>query len=214
MFWYIGNALDFRPRGPWFESGRLQQFFFFTFFYFWPFVLFDYHKIENRPPNSSPWRIKFLVRYGRWLFLKSLHIVFCEQYRRYFRLIFVDFGVCCSWDYFYLNVPHFFQSDVIMVCWWSFHHFIIISSLLLSRSSGHLSMTDHLLISLEPPSFFIFSLLFIFISSVHFFVHTFTRNRQGQFPSNFCQSSGPMISSLINFFKFMGSSWRHPGAIL
>ena len=26
MFWYIGNALDFRPRGPWFESGRLQQF--------------------------------------------------------------------------------------------------------------------------------------------------------------------------------------------
>ena len=42
MFWYIGNALDFRPRGPWFESGRLQQFFFFTFFSFWPFFSFEY----------------------------------------------------------------------------------------------------------------------------------------------------------------------------
>ena len=37
MFWYIGNALDFRPRGPWFESGSLQQFFFFIFFSFLTF---------------------------------------------------------------------------------------------------------------------------------------------------------------------------------
>ena len=39
--------------------------------------------------------------YGRWLFLKSgVYIpVFCEQYRRYFCLDFVDFWVCCSWDY-------------------------------------------------------------------------------------------------------------------
>ena len=39
MFRYIGNALDFRPRGPWFESGRLQQFFFFIFFFFFDFSM-------------------------------------------------------------------------------------------------------------------------------------------------------------------------------
>ena len=111
MFWYIGNALDFGPRDPWFESGSLQQFISSFFFLFW---LFNDHKIENRPPNSSPWRIKCLV----------------------------------------------------------------------------------------------------FISSVHFFVHTFTRNQHGQLPSNFCQSSSPMISSQISFFKVTRSSWRHPGAIL
>ena len=54
----------------------------------------------------------------------------------------------------------------------------------------------------------------VFISSVHFFVHTFTRNQHGQLPSNFCQSSSPMISSQISFFKVTRSSWRHPGAIL
>ena len=39
--------------------------------------------------------------YGRWLFLKSgfYILVFCEQFCRYFGLIFVDFWVCCSWDY-------------------------------------------------------------------------------------------------------------------
>ena len=61
---------------------------------------------------------------------------------------------------------------------------------------------------------YFFISLFIFISSVHFFDHTFTRNRHGQFPLNLCQSSSPMISSLIYFFKVIRSSWRHPGAIL
>ena len=31
------------------------------FFLFWPF---NDHEIENRPPNSSPWRIQFLVRWS------------------------------------------------------------------------------------------------------------------------------------------------------
>ena len=48
MFWYIGNALDFLPRGPWFESGRLQQFFFFTFFSFWPFTVPSPLNIKTR----------------------------------------------------------------------------------------------------------------------------------------------------------------------
>ena len=38
-FGIIGNALDFQPRDPWFESGRLQQFFSSIFFSFWPFTL-------------------------------------------------------------------------------------------------------------------------------------------------------------------------------
>ena len=116
MFWYIGNALDFRPRGPWFESGRLQQFFFFTFFSFWPFTVpsplnIKTHTIANNVINNH---ISFIIPllslhpllfacnpYGRWLFFQIwiLHSVFCEQYRRYFGLIFVDFWVCCSWDY-------------------------------------------------------------------------------------------------------------------
>ena len=58
-----------------------------------------------------------------------------------------------------------------------------------------------------------FSFFFFFISSVHFFVYTFTRNRLGQFPSNFCQSSGPIISSSRNLFQGHGvivtSSRRH-----
>ena len=33
----FGNALDFGPRDPWFESGSLQQFFFFIFFSFLTF---------------------------------------------------------------------------------------------------------------------------------------------------------------------------------
>ena len=63
--------------------------------------------------------------------------------------------------------------------------------------------TDHLLISSEFSFFILY--FFIFISSVHFFVYTLTRNRLGQFPSNFCQSSGP-ISSSSNLLKVMGSS--------
>ena len=116
MFWYIGNALDFRPRGPWFESGRLQQFFFFTFFSFWPFTVpsplnIKTRRIANNVINNHIYFIITLLSldplifacnpYGRWLFLKSgfYILVFCEQYRRYFGLIFVDFWVCCSWDY-------------------------------------------------------------------------------------------------------------------
>ena len=57
MFWYIGNALDFRPRGPWFESGRLQQFVFFTFLSFWPFtvpspLLIKTRRIANNVINN------------------------------------------------------------------------------------------------------------------------------------------------------------------
>ena len=116
MFWYIGNALDFRLRGPLFESGRLQQLFFFTFFSFWPFTLpsplnIKTRTIANNVINNHIYFIITLLSldpllsacnpYGRWLFLKSgfYILVFCEQYRRYFGLIFVDFWVCCSWDY-------------------------------------------------------------------------------------------------------------------
>ena len=68
--------------------------------------------------------------YGRWLFLKSgFYIpVFCEQYRRYFRLVFVDFGVCCSWDYMLSKSSPacFFEVTVVKMncihfalrCWW------------------------------------------------------------------------------------------------
>ena len=73
MFWYIGNALDFRPRGPWFESGRLQQFFFF-FFSFLTFQ-WSYNWITDHL-HSSPWRIK--VRWSSpylFLFISSLFCV-------------------------------------------------------------------------------------------------------------------------------------------
>ena len=40
------------------SPGVSNNFFSSFFFLFW---LFNDHKIENRPPNSSPWRIKFLV---------------------------------------------------------------------------------------------------------------------------------------------------------
>ena len=44
-------------------------------------------------------------------------------------------------------------------------------------------------------------------------MYTFTRNRLGQFPSHFCQSSGPIISSSRNLFQGHGvivtSSRRH-----
>ena len=122
------------------SPGVSNNFFSSFFFLFW---LFNDHKIENRPPNSSPWRIQFLVR---WSVNDRSPIDFVRIFFLY--------------------------------------------------------------------SFFILSLFFIFISSVHFFVHTFTRNQHGQLPSNFCQSSSPMISSQINFFKVTRSSWRHPGAIL
>ena len=159
MFWYIGNALDFRPRGPWFESGRLQQFVFFTFFSFWPFTLpsplnIKTRRIANNVINNHIYFIITLLSldpllfacnpYGRWLFLKSgfYILVFCEQYRRYFGLIFVDFWVCCSWDYILSQMfSHFVQSDVIMVCWWwsstsSWSWSSSSSSPLLSRSSS------------------------------------------------------------------------------
>ena len=129
MFWYIGNALDFRPRGPWFESGRLQQFFFFTFFSFWPFTVpsplnIKTRTIANNVINNHIYFIITLLSldpllfacspYGRWLFLKSgFYIpVFCEQYRRYFRLVFVDFGVCCSWDYMLSKCPLIFFNQM------------------------------------------------------------------------------------------------------
>ena len=122
MFWSTGNALDFRPRGPWFESGRLQQFFFFTFFSFWPFTVpsplnIKTRTIANNVINNHIYFIITLLSldpllfecnpYGRWLFLKSgfYILVFCEQYRRYFSLIFVDFWVCCSWDYMLYKYP-------------------------------------------------------------------------------------------------------------
>ena len=129
MFWYIGNALDFRPRGPWFESGRLQQFFSSLFFSFWPFtvpfpLLIKTRRITNNVINNHVYFIIPLLSldpllfecspYGRWLFLKSgFYIpVFCEQYRRYFRLVFVDFGVCCSWDYMLSKCPLIFFNQM------------------------------------------------------------------------------------------------------
>ena len=101
---------------PGFESGRLQQFFFFTFFSFWPFTVpsplnIKTRTIANNVISNNIYFIFTLLSldpllfacnpYGRWLFLKSgfYILVFCEQYRRYFGLIFVDFWVCCSWDY-------------------------------------------------------------------------------------------------------------------
>ena len=129
MFWYIGNALDFRPRGPWFESGRLQQFFSSLFFSFWPYtvpfpLLIKTRRITNDVINNHIYFIIPLLSldpllfecspYGRWLFLKSgFYIpVFCEQYRRYFRLVFVDFGVCCSWDYMLSKCPLIFFNQM------------------------------------------------------------------------------------------------------
>ena len=120
-----------------------------------------------------------------------------------------------------VEIAHFLELCRISFIRWSvndrspidFVRIFFLYSLFLYSLLGGLSTTDHLLISLEF-SFFILSLFFIFISSVHFFVHTFTRNQHGQLPSNFCQSSSPMISSQINFFKVTRSSWRHPGAIL
>ena len=53
------------------SSPGVSNNFFFFFFLFW---LFNDHKIENRPPNSSPWRIKFLVYY-LFLFISSLFCV-------------------------------------------------------------------------------------------------------------------------------------------
>ena len=118
MFWYIGNALDFQSRDPWFESGCLQQSLFLLhfFFNFWPFtvpspLIIKTRRIANNVINNPFYFIITLFSlnpllfacnpYGRWLFLKSWFYipVFCEQYRRYFCLDFVDFWVCCSWDY-------------------------------------------------------------------------------------------------------------------
>ena len=103
---------------------------FSSVFSFWP-LLIKTRRITNNVINNSLYFIITLLSlnpllfacnpYGRWLFLKSgfYILVFCEQYRRYFGLIFVDFLVCCSWDYILSKCSLiFFQSDVIMVCWW------------------------------------------------------------------------------------------------
>ena len=119
------------------SPGVSNNLFVFTFFSFWPFTVpsplnIKTRRIANNVINNHIYFIITLLSldplifacnpYGRWLFLKSgfyIH-VFCEQYHRYFSLIFVDFWVCCSWDYILSKCsPHFFQSDVIMVCWWS-----------------------------------------------------------------------------------------------
>ena len=86
------------------------------FFLFWPFTVpsplnIKTRTIANNVINNHIYFIITLLSldpllfacnpYGRWLFLKSgfYILVFCEQYRRYFGLVFVDFWVCCSWDY-------------------------------------------------------------------------------------------------------------------
>ena len=54
MFLYIGNALEFGPRDPWFKSGSLQQFFFFIFFSFFDFSMIIKLKTDhlNRPHDE------------------------------------------------------------------------------------------------------------------------------------------------------------------
>ena len=98
------------------SSPGVSNNFFFTFFFFWPFtvpspLIIKTRRIANNVINNPIYFIITLFSlnpllfacnpYGRWLFLKSgFYIpVFCEQYRRYFCLDFVDFWVCCSWDY-------------------------------------------------------------------------------------------------------------------
>ena len=59
MFWYIGNALDFLDlEVPGSSPGVSNNFFFLHFFW-----LFNDPKIENWPPNSSPWRIIIIYFY-------------------------------------------------------------------------------------------------------------------------------------------------------
>ena len=138
----MGNVLVYRKR-TWLPTSRSlvrvrasPTICFLHFFSFWPFtvpspLLIKTRRIANNVINNYIYFIITLLSldpiffacnpYGRWLFLKSgfYILVFCEQCRRYFGLIFVDFWVCCSWDYILSKCsPHFFQSDVIMVCWW------------------------------------------------------------------------------------------------
>ena len=98
------------------SSPGVSNNFFLHFFSFWPFTLPSSLNIKTRTiaNNVINNHIYFIITllsldpllfvcnpYGRWLFLKSgfYILVFCEQHRRYFGLIFADFLVCWSWDY-------------------------------------------------------------------------------------------------------------------
>ena len=78
------------------SPGVSNNFFSSFFFLFW---LFNDHKIENRPPNSSPWRIKFLVR---WSVINRPPIDFVRIFFLYLLLLLFSFFI-----YFYLFL-HFF----------------------------------------------------------------------------------------------------------
>ena len=126
MFWYIGNALDFRPRGPWFESGRLQQFFFFTFFSFWPFTLpsplnIKTRTIANNVINNHIYFIITLLSldpllfacnpYGRWLFsnLDSTFLSFASNIAVISAWFLLIFEYVVAETIYYLNVLSFFS---------------------------------------------------------------------------------------------------------
>ena len=117
MFWYIGIR-TWLPTSRSLVRVRVSPtiFVFPLFITFWPFtvpspLIIKTRRFANNVINNPIYFIITLFSlnpllfacnpYGRWLFLKSgFYIpVFCEQYRRYFCLDFVDFWVCCSWDY-------------------------------------------------------------------------------------------------------------------
>ena len=116
MFWYIGIR-TWLPTSRSLVRVRVSPtIFFFTLFSFWPFtvlspLIIKTRRFANNVINNPFYFIITLFSldpllfacnpYGRWLFLKSgFYIpVFYEQYRRYFCLDFVDFWVCCRWDY-------------------------------------------------------------------------------------------------------------------
>ena len=75
------------------SPGVSNNFFSSFFFLFW---LFNVHKIENRPPNSSPWRIKFLVI----IKYENRHLLFLSEfslfiYYYYSLFLFISYTFLC-----------------------------------------------------------------------------------------------------------------------
>ena len=104
MFWYIGNALDFRPRGPWFESGRLQQFVFFTFFSFWPFTVPSPLLIKTRRIANNVRKINIFT-----LLLPYYHLI---QY--FLRVILMGDDFFSNLDSTFLS----FASNIAVILAW------------------------------------------------------------------------------------------------
>ena len=119
MFWYIGIKRTWLPTFEIHGSspGVSNKFVSLLFSSFWPFtvpspLIIKTRRIANNVINNSIYFIITLFSlnpllfacnpYGKWLLLISgFYIsIFCERYRRYFCLDFVDFRVCCSWNNF------------------------------------------------------------------------------------------------------------------